>query len=76
MTQALGYLKETASQTAGPYVHIGLTPNASGIGGVYAADLGAGMVSDKTRGTRISVSGRVIDGAGAPLAAERSCRPR
>ncbi|MBN9234695.1 MULTISPECIES: protocatechuate 3,4-dioxygenase subunit alpha [Phyllobacteriaceae] len=67
MTQALGYLKETASQTAGPYVHIGLTPNASGIGGVYAADLGAGMVSDKTRGTRISVSGRVIDGAGAPL---------
>lgn len=67
MTQALGYLKETASQTAGPYVHIGLTPNTSGIGGVYAADLGASMVNDRTRGTRISVSGRIIDGAGAPL---------
>jgi len=67
MTQALGYLKETASQTAGPYVHIGLTPNASGIGGVYAADLGAAMINDKTRGTRISVSGHVIDGAASPL---------
>ena len=27
MVQDLGYLKESASQTAGPYVHIGLTPN-------------------------------------------------
>jgi protocatechuate 3,4-dioxygenase, alpha subunit len=35
MVQPLGYLKESASQTAGPYVHIGLTPNFSGIAGVY-----------------------------------------
>src|SRR5687768_14325349 len=67
MAQDLGYLKETASQTAGPYVHIGLTPNFCGIGGVYEADLGASMVNDRTLGQRITVTGRVIDGAGMPL---------
>ena len=30
MPQKLDYLKETASQTAGPYVHIGLAPGAAG----------------------------------------------
>lgn len=64
MVQGLGYLKETPSQTAGPYVHIGLTPNHSEIGGVYEADLGVAMVNDKTRGERITVIGRVLDGAG------------
>lgn len=60
-------LKETASQTAGPYVHIGLTPNFCDITGVYDSDLGTAMVNDKTRGERITITGRVIDGAGAPL---------
>lgn len=41
MVQDLSTLKETASQTAGPYVHIGLTPSFCGIGGVYEGDLGA-----------------------------------
>ncbi|QFI69677.1 protocatechuate 3,4-dioxygenase subunit alpha [Sinorhizobium alkalisoli] len=67
MVQDLGYLKETASQTAGPYVHIGLTPNFCGIPGVYESDLGSAMVNDKTLGERITVTGRVIDGAGVPL---------
>ena len=68
MVQPLGYLKETASQTAGPYVHIGCTPNFTGITGVYDQDLGSGsMVNDETRGERITIRGRVIDGAGAPL---------
>ncbi|MGE0280647.1 MAG: protocatechuate 3,4-dioxygenase subunit alpha [Rhizobiaceae bacterium] len=67
MPQALDLLKETASQTAGPYVHIGLTPNFCGIGGVYLSDLGGSMVEARTRGERITVRGRVIDGAGAPL---------
>ena len=35
MAQSLDRLKESPSQTAGPYVHIGLTPNFCGIGGVY-----------------------------------------
>ena len=64
MVQQLGYLKETPSQTAGPYVHIGLTPNHSEIGGVYDADLGISMVNDKTHGERITVVGRILDGAG------------
>ncbi len=67
MVQALGRLKESASQTAGPYVHIGLTPNFAGIAGVYKRDLGTAMVNDKTRGERIRVNIRVIDGAGSPL---------
>lgn len=67
MVQPLNYLKETPSQTAGPYVHIGLTPNFCGIGGVYQADLGSRMVNEQTKGQRITITGRVIDGAGAPL---------
>jgi len=67
MVQPLGYLRESPSQTAGPYVHIGLTPNFSGIGGVYDADLGATMVNEKTLGRRITVTGRVLDGTGTPL---------
>jgi protocatechuate 3,4-dioxygenase alpha subunit len=63
--QELGYLKETPSQTAGPYVHIGLTPNFCDIRGVYDSDLGTQMLNDKTLGERITVSGRIFDGAGA-----------
>jgi len=63
--QELGYLKETPSQTAGPYVHIGLTPNFCDVTGVYDSDLGTQMVNDKTLGDRITVSGRIFDGAGA-----------
>ena len=58
-------LKETPSQTAGPYVHIGLTPNFADIRGVYAADPGSTMLTDDTRGDRITITGRIIDGAGA-----------
>ena len=67
MVQSLNRLKESASQTAGPYVHIGLTPNFSEIGGVYPVDLGASMVNDKTRGQRIVITGCVLDGTGTPL---------
>lgn len=67
MVQSLELLKETPSQTAGPYVHIGCTPNFSGITGVYPADLGIAMVNDKTRGRRITITGRVFDGTGTPL---------
>jgi protocatechuate 3,4-dioxygenase alpha subunit len=66
MPQPLETLKETPSQTAGPYVHIGMTPNFAGITGVFA-DLGTRIVSDKTRGERITIVGRVFDGTGVPL---------
>ena len=67
MVQELGYLRETPSQTAGPYVHIGLTPNFSEINGVYDADLGIAMVNDKTLGERITVKGRIFDGDNQPI---------
>ena len=67
MVQPLNQLKESASQTAGPYVHIGLTPNFAEIAGVYAEDLGTSMVNDKTKGERITIVGRVLDGTGTPL---------
>lgn len=67
MVQALHYLKESPSQTAGPYVHIGLTPNYCGINGVYSQDLGKTMVNDETKGQRIKVVGKVFDGTGTVL---------
>ena len=67
MVQPLNRLRESASQTAGPYVHIGLTPNFAEIGGVYPGDLGTQMVNDRTRGERIAITGRVLDGTGTPL---------
>ena len=65
--QKLDQLKESPSQTAGPYVHIGCVPKFCGITGVYPEDLGASMVNDQTRGTRITVTGIVYDGTGTPL---------
>jgi len=67
MPHALGQLKETPSQTAGPYVHIGLTPNFLGLAGIYPTDLGHEMVNDRTKGEHIIIEGRVIDGADEPL---------
>ncbi len=60
-------LRETPSQTAGPYVHIGCTPSAAGIHEVYPEDPGARMVGPDTAGERIAVAIRVFDGAGAPV---------
>ncbi len=58
---------ETASQTAGPYVHIGCTPNFAGITGVYPTDIGADMITGDVAGTRITLLGQVFDGTGTPL---------
>jgi protocatechuate 3,4-dioxygenase alpha subunit len=67
MKQLLDYLNESPSQTAGPYVHIGCTPNFSGIDGVFAEDPGSRMVNDATLGERITIRGSVYDGTGAVL---------
>lgn len=61
-------LKETPSQTAGPYVHIGMTPNFCDITGVIAQDLGKTMLNGPVEGERIDIVIRILDGAGAPLA--------
>ncbi len=65
--QELPYLKESPSQTAGPYVHIGCTPNFCGINGVYDEDPGARMVDERTQGALITLSGVVYDGMDAPM---------
>ncbi len=60
-------LKETPSQTAGPYVHIGCTPNVTGITSVYRADPGATMKTGPVKGREITVTGAVHDGMGQVL---------
>ena len=67
MVQPLDYLPETPSQTAGPYVHIGLTPNLLGNAGIYPGDLGRSPIRDGAKGERITITGAVIDGAGMRL---------
>lgn len=64
MAQKLDRLRESPSQTAGPYVHIGTNPNYIGMDGLYAADLGSEPPPPEVKGTRIVVTGSVIDGGG------------
>lgn len=66
MVQALSNLKETASQTAGPYVHIGLAPGAAGFD-IYRQELGHDIAGPNAKGKRITVTGTVTDGTGAPV---------
>ena len=66
MVQRLDYLKETPSQTAGPYVHIGLAPGAAGFE-IYKSELGWDIAGPNAKGERIRVEGIVIDGTGSPV---------
>jgi protocatechuate 3,4-dioxygenase alpha subunit len=66
MVQSLNYLKETPSQTAGPYVHIGLAPGAAGFD-IYERELGWDIAGPNAAGERIRVEGIVIDGTGSPV---------
>ncbi len=66
MVQRLHYLKETPSQTAGPYVHIGLAPGAAGFD-IYRSELGRTLPARMPKGARITVEGIVTDGTGAPV---------
>lgn len=59
-------LKETPSQTAGPFVHIGLAPGAAGFD-IYEQELGQDIAGPHAEGDRIRVEGMVIDGDGEPV---------
>lgn len=66
MPQAMNYLKESPSQTAGPYVHIGLAPGAAGFQ-IFERELGWDIAGPNAAGERIRVEGVVLDGTGAPV---------
>jgi len=65
MIGKLDYLPETPSQTAGPYVHIGLIPNQAGFD-IFENPFGNVVAGPGTAGERIRIEGRVLDGLGAP----------
>lgn len=67
MVQPLTVLTETASQTAGPYVHIGLMPTYAGNAGYYDEEIGTSPLSDGARGQIIEIVGSVYDGTGWAL---------
>ncbi len=67
MSQKLDYLRETASQTGGPYVHIGCIPSFCGLEGIYPEDLGRSPISERARGEIVTITGSVYDGIGWAL---------
>jgi len=66
MVNELTYLKETASQTAGPYVHIGLAPKQAGFD-IFHKNFTNVLAGPKTKGEKIRIEGQVFDGSGTPL---------
>jgi protocatechuate 3,4-dioxygenase alpha subunit len=54
-------LRETASQTAGPYVHIGCLPNSVGVTGIYSDDL---TRNKPLADAPIKISGKIFEGEG------------
>jgi protocatechuate 3,4-dioxygenase alpha subunit len=64
MILPLPYLKETPSQTAGPYVHIGLIPHQAGFD-IFENNFSNVLVGPETQGERIRIEGRIFDGSGS-----------
>lgn len=63
-TPPFAHFNETASQTGGPYVHIGLAPRQAGFD-IYEKEFGNVLTTPATRGERIALEGRVFDGTGS-----------
>jgi protocatechuate 3,4-dioxygenase alpha subunit len=59
------YLPETPSQTAGPYVHIGLIPQQAGFD-IFERNFSNVLAGSETQGERIRIEGRIFDGSGSP----------
>src|SRR4051812_41851207 len=60
-------LRQTPSQTVGPYFAYGLSPEQYGYQQQLGSIAGSQMASGETEGQRIRVEGRVFDGAGNPI---------
>lgn len=67
MVQPLNFLRETPSQTGGPYVHIGCVPFFTGITSIYPEDLGRSPIAEGAKGEIVTITGQVIDGTGWAL---------
>ena len=63
----LDRLKETPSQTAGPYLHIGCLPSKVGINFPVEMNLGSVLASENVKGKKITVGGKVFDGKNNPI---------
>lgn len=61
------FLPESPSQTAGPYVHIGLALDVAGLP-EREHEIGPVMATDDADGQPIELAGRVLDGLGEPVA--------
>jgi protocatechuate 3,4-dioxygenase, alpha subunit len=66
MAGKFGAFRETPSQTAGPFVHIGLAPGTAGLD-IAPRELGRVIAGPQCKGARIRVEGRVLDGNGDPV---------
>ncbi|RRH73223.1 protocatechuate 3,4-dioxygenase subunit alpha [Falsigemmobacter faecalis] len=64
MVQKLDFLVETPSQTAGPYVHIGLMPTYAGNPGYYHEEVAVSPIAEGAQGEIIEITGQVFDGSG------------
>lgn len=64
-TRSITRLKETASQTGGPYVHIGLAPQQAGFE-IFPKTFGSTLVAPGQNG-HIAIEGVVYDGSGTPV---------
>ena len=67
MAQHLNCLYETPSQTAGPFVHIGLMPTYAGNPNCYQQEIGVSPISGEAKGEVIEIAGCVYDGTGWAL---------
>ena len=67
MVQQIDFMRETPSQTAGPYVHIGCIPTFAGLGGIYPEDLGLSPISHGAKGDHITITGSIFDATGWTL---------
>ena len=62
-------LRQTPSQTVGPYFAYGLSPEQYGYQQNLTSIAGSNMAQGEVEGQRIRVEGRVFDGAGALISA-------
>jgi len=67
MPQTLNDIRETPSQTAGPYVQLGCTPNFADLEGVYPEDIGIRAIEEGAKGTLITIRGHVYDNNNEPM---------